>query len=72
MFYTIVLPGAVINTEDLVEALDSGTLGGAALDCTDPEPLPQNHPLTNMDNVILTHHMAWTQHAVRHSCNSQL
>jgi phosphoglycerate dehydrogenase-like enzyme len=42
----------------LVAALRSGHLAGAALDVTEVEPLPARSPLTQMDNVILTPHMA--------------
>ena len=45
-------------TDDLVAALESGKLGGAALDVTDPEPLPPGHPLWAMPNVVLTPHVA--------------
>jgi phosphoglycerate dehydrogenase-like enzyme len=41
-----------------VEALEDGKLAGAGLDVTDPEPLPQGHPLWNMPNVIITPHVA--------------
>ena len=44
--------------DDLVAALKSGKLGGAALDVTDPEPLPPGHPLWAMPNVVLTPHVA--------------
>ncbi|AZA11937.1 D-isomer specific 2-hydroxyacid dehydrogenase family protein [Corynebacterium gerontici] len=52
--------GGLINTEDLVAALDSGQIGGAALDVTEPEPLPDGHPLWRMDNVLITPHVANT------------
>ena len=45
-------------TEDLVAALESGQIAGAGLDVTDPEPLPAEHPLWQMDNVIITPHVA--------------
>lgn len=50
--------GATIDTEALVAALEAGRLGGALLDVTDPEPLPEGHPLWHMGNVLLTPHYA--------------
>ena len=50
--------GKSVVTDDLVAALKKGQLAGAALDVTDPEPLPKDHPLWNEPNVILTPHMA--------------
>lgn len=51
--------GAIIDTDALVRALDCGLIAGCALDVTDPEPLPDPHPLRNRDNVIVTPHAAW-------------
>ena len=51
--------GAIVDTDALVQALESGQLAGAALDCTQPEPLPKDHPLHSMSNVIITPHMSW-------------
>ncbi|PWY89213.1 hypothetical protein BO70DRAFT_285863 [Aspergillus heteromorphus CBS 117.55] len=48
--------GAVINTDDLMAALDEGLIRGAALDVTDPEPLPEGHKLWGYKNVIVTPH----------------
>ena len=48
-----------MQTDALVEALKAGKISGAALDVTDPEPLPEGHPLLRMRNVMLTPHMAW-------------
>ena len=48
-----------MDTEALVHALESGHLGGAGLDSTLPEPLPENHRLFHCSNVIITPHMAW-------------
>lgn len=52
--------GDLVVTGHLLEALDKGTIGGAALDVTDPEPLPEGHPLWEMDNVLITPHVANT------------
>jgi phosphoglycerate dehydrogenase-like enzyme len=49
--------GAVVDTAALVERLQSGRLR-AALDVTDPEPLPDDHPLWEMDSVLITPHVA--------------
>ena len=50
--------GQSVVTDDLVAALDEGHLGGAGLDVTDPEPLPEDHPLWRMPGVIITPHVA--------------
>jgi D-2-hydroxyacid dehydrogenase (NADP+) len=50
--------GGTIDTTALVEALRAGRLGGALLDVTDPEPLPADHPLWRMENVLITPHYA--------------
>ena len=47
-------------TDDLVDALAEGAIGGAALDVTDPEPLPDGHPLWSMDNCLITPHVGNT------------
>lgn len=52
--------GALVVTDDLVAALRSKTIGGAALDVTDPEPLPDGHPLWAEPNCIITPHVANT------------
>ena len=52
--------GKHIDTDALVRALEQGRLGGAALDVTDPEPLPEGHPLWSMENVIITPHVGNT------------
>ncbi len=52
--------GAMVDTDALVDALRSGRIGGAALDVTDPEPLPDGHPLWDLPNVIVTPHVANT------------
>jgi phosphoglycerate dehydrogenase-like enzyme len=50
--------GESVVTADLTAALQAGTIGGAGLDVTDPEPLPPGHPLWSMQNVIITPHIA--------------
>lgn len=50
--------GGTIDTKALVEALRRGTLAGAGIDTPDPEPLPPDHPLWAMPNVIITPHNA--------------
>ncbi|MET3369161.1 UNVERIFIED_CONTAM: phosphoglycerate dehydrogenase-like enzyme [Jeotgalibacillus campisalis] len=50
--------GELVRTDSLVDALRSGSIAGAALDVVHPEPLPEEHPLWSMDNVILTPHMS--------------
>ena len=52
--------GALVNHAALKRALRDGHLGGAALDVTDPEPLPADDPLWDMPNVIISHHSAST------------
>jgi D-3-phosphoglycerate dehydrogenase len=52
--------GGLVVTDDLVAAVQAGEIGGAALDVTDPEPLPAGHPLWDLDNVIITPHIANT------------
>jgi len=51
--------GPVIDTEALVRALDAKKIAGCALDTTDPEPLPDPHPLRGRENVIVAPHVAW-------------
>ena len=53
--------GAHVVTDDLVDALRNGVIGGAALDVTDPEPLPAGHPLWTLDNCLITPHTANTR-----------
>jgi D-3-phosphoglycerate dehydrogenase len=51
--------GPIVDTAALVRALDEKRIAGCALDTTDPEPLPDPHPLRGRDNVILNPHVAW-------------
>ncbi|WP_288020215.1 2-hydroxyacid dehydrogenase, partial [Tepidiforma sp.] len=57
--------GGIVDQDALVEALRSGSLGGAALDVTDPEPLPLSHPLYSFPNVIITPHIGSASRATR-------
>lgn len=49
--------GGLIDTEALYKALKDGWIAGAALDVTDPEPLPKGHPLYELPNVVITPHI---------------
>jgi D-3-phosphoglycerate dehydrogenase / 2-oxoglutarate reductase len=51
--------GPIVDTEALVRALDAGRIAGCALDTTDPEPLPDPHPLRGRENVVINPHVAW-------------
>ncbi|HEY6005469.1 MAG TPA: C-terminal binding protein [Anaeromyxobacter sp.] len=51
--------GPIVDTDALVRALDARRIAGCALDTTDPEPLPDPHPLRGRENVLLNPHVAW-------------
>jgi glyoxylate reductase len=58
--------GPVVISEDLVRALREGWIAAAALDVTDPEPLPSNHPLYSLNNCLIVPHIgSATQHTRR-------
>lgn len=59
-FLINVARGAHIVTDDLVNALKQGQIAAAALDVTDPEPLPDGHALWDLDNCLITPHVANT------------
>ena len=50
--------GFIVDTDALTSALQKGLIKGAVLDVTEPEPLPLNHPLQYMKNVVLTPHIS--------------
>lgn len=52
--------GAIIDTAALIAGLESGRVGAATLDVTDPEPLPAGHPLWRAPNIRITPHIAWS------------
>lgn len=58
-FLVNVSRGPIVVQDELVSALRDGRLSGAALDVTDPEPLPEDHELWRMPNVSITPHMSW-------------
>jgi phosphoglycerate dehydrogenase-like enzyme len=51
--------GPIVNEDDLVEALQSGSIGGAALDVYNEEPLPASHPLRHTERTLLLAHCGW-------------
>jgi phosphoglycerate dehydrogenase-like enzyme len=51
--------GPIVDEAALVRALEQRTIAGAGLDVFDREPLPKDHPLTRLDNVVLTPHVGW-------------
>ena len=57
--------GPVVDTGALADALHAGELAGAALDVTDPEPLPADHPLLDAPNLLVVPHIASATHATR-------
>ena len=57
--------GPILDTGALTRALEEGWIGGAALDVTDPEPLPADHPLLAAPNVLVVPHIGSATHATR-------
>lgn len=62
--------GPVVSSEALIEALDNGEIAGAALDVTDPEPIPANHPLVGRDDCLIVPHIASASMRTRHAMAS--
>ncbi|OLN81915.1 D-2-hydroxyacid dehydrogenase 1 [Colletotrichum chlorophyti] len=58
-FVSNIARGPLIQTDALIEALNAGKIRAAALDVTDPEPLPRDHPLWKAPNVFITPHVSW-------------
>jgi phosphoglycerate dehydrogenase-like enzyme len=63
-FLVNVARGPIIKTTDLLAALEAGLIAGAAVDVTDPEPLPDGHPMFGRDDLIVTPHTADTKEIV--------
>jgi glyoxylate reductase len=57
--------GPVIDQKALFEALRDGVIGGAALDVTDPEPMPADDPLLTLPNCLVVPHIASASHRTR-------
>lgn len=55
-YFINVSRGATVHTDSMIEALKQGRIAGAGLDVFEQEPLPSNHPLWQLDNVIITPH----------------
>ncbi|HLV01598.1 MAG TPA: D-glycerate dehydrogenase [Acidobacteriota bacterium] len=58
--------GPVVDPDALYEALQSRQIAGAALDVTEPEPLPVDHPLLDLDNLLITPHIGTATRQTRH------
>jgi lactate dehydrogenase-like 2-hydroxyacid dehydrogenase len=57
--------GPIVDTDALADALKAGEIAGAALDVTDPEPLPVDHPLLDAPGLVVLPHIASATHATR-------
>ncbi len=62
--------GPVVNTDALYAALRTNRIAGAGLDVTDPEPLPRDHPLLQLRNVVITPHLGSAADRTRHRMNT--
>ncbi|XP_053099704.1 glyoxylate/hydroxypyruvate reductase B-like [Hemicordylus capensis] len=63
--------GPVIDQDMLVEALQNGVIKGAAMDVTYPEPLPREHPLLKLKNVLITPHLGARTHKTCHKITEE-
>jgi phosphoglycerate dehydrogenase-like enzyme len=57
-YFINIARGGIVQQPALIEALDKRLIAGAGLDVTDPEPLPEGHPLWKLPNVVITPHIA--------------
>lgn len=58
-FVVNIARGPIVDQDALIQALEHGVIRGAALDVTDPEPLPADHPLWDAKNCAITPHVSW-------------
>ncbi|KAK7949637.1 hypothetical protein PG988_016276 [Apiospora saccharicola] len=65
-FVTNIARGPIVDTTALITALDQGWIRGAAVDVTDPEPLPEGHPLWSAKNLIITPHISAVSNSLGH------
>lgn len=65
-FVTNIARGPIVDTTALIEALDQGWIRGAAVDVTDPEPLPEGHPFWSAKNLIITPHISAMSNSLGH------
>ncbi|KAI2466339.1 hypothetical protein F4781DRAFT_434500 [Annulohypoxylon bovei var. microspora] len=63
-FIANIARGGHVNQEALIKALETDQIRGAALDVTDPEPLPSDHPLWKAPNLLITPHISWKTDAL--------
>lgn len=64
--------GPVVDTNALIKALKEGWIAGAGLDVFEEEPLPRDHPLTKLDNVVLTSHIGASTHEAQERAGIQI
>lgn len=64
-FLINVARGGVVDHAALVDALERKQIAGAALDVTEPEPLPRDHPLLGLENLVITPHLGSATHQTR-------
>ncbi|KAK1983944.1 D-isomer specific 2-hydroxyacid dehydrogenase [Colletotrichum cereale] len=62
-FVSNIARGGLMQNEALIEALETGKIRAAAVDVTDPEPLPKDHPLWKAPNIFITPHVSWSTKA---------
>ena len=51
--------GPIVDEDALIDALKNNRIAGAAVDVFEPEPLPADHPIRTLDNILLTPHMGY-------------